>query len=36
VLAVSILVVQERISGSDHGRSGESLMQRCRRWFYDE
>lgn len=36
VLLVSIIVVHERISGAGRGHKSESLMQRGRRWFYDE
>jgi hypothetical protein len=34
VIALSVLVVQERLT-SGAGASG-NLLQRCRRWFYDE
>ncbi len=34
VLALSVLVVRERFSGGRQ-HSGD-LLQRCRRWFYDE
>ncbi len=36
VLALSIIVVHEKISGEGGTRKAGSLMQRCRRWFYDE
>ena len=34
VLALSVLVVRERFSRDRH--PSEGLLQRCRRWFYDE
>lgn len=35
VLALSLLVVRERFGGASQARD-ENLLQRCRRWFYDE
>jgi hypothetical protein len=34
VLALSVLVVRERLTGRAEASGG--LLQRCRRWFYDE
>jgi len=36
VLALSVLIVRERFSGSNRLDRGGSLLQRCRRWFYDD
>jgi hypothetical protein len=34
VLALSVLVVRERVSSG--AAAAGNLLQRCRRWFYDE
>jgi hypothetical protein len=34
VLALSVLILQERFSSNAHG--GGDILRRCRRWFYDE
>jgi len=36
VLALSLLVVRERFSDVERRQGTESILQRCRRWFYDE
>jgi len=36
VLALSILVVRERVSVRGGVGPNDSILQRCRRWFYGE
>jgi len=40
VVALSVLIVQERLvtpkETTVSGRASKTLLQRCRRWFYDE
>jgi hypothetical protein len=36
VLAMSVLVVRERFAAGERHHGEGSIMQRCRRWFYDE
>jgi hypothetical protein len=37
VLALSVLVVRDRVLGSERTTGGkESIMRRCRRWYYGD
>jgi hypothetical protein len=36
VLALSVRVVREKFFGGSQHREQVSVLQRCRRWFYDE
>ena len=36
VVGLSILVVHERWFREPGADAGQNLLQRCRRWFYDE
>jgi hypothetical protein len=35
VLVLSILLVRDKVLGSESGNKG-SIVQRCRRWYYGE